>query len=241
MERRITPWGLLKLSALEMTNLTTVCVLAIMLALCAALGFLAIPVLGGALQIKFTFLVYALAGVMYGPVPCALLGICDQVLVETLLKGNTILPLFIVSFAVRGLIFGAFLYWPMLVKSGKGLTVTRLSLLKLTDTVVNNILINTYLLYHYKWINADSYSAAVTVRIGKNIVLLPFEIFMLALFLTAMLRVLPKIGMVREIKCEKIKAKQIIIIAVFAVIGAALLLVYLLCPQFREVLKFGIH
>lgn len=241
MESRLNPWTLIKLSALELSNLTTVCVLAIMIALCAVLGFLAIPMLGNALQITFKFLIYALAGVMYGPIPCALLGVCDQVLVETLLKGNSVLPLFIVSFAIRGFIYGVFLYWPILARKKKTLTITRLSILKLTDTVINNIIINTYVLYHYGFINGDSFSALLTVRIGKNIVLLPIEIFLLSVFLTAMLRILPKIGMLKEIKCEKIRAKQIIIIAVIAVIGVALLLIYLFCPQFREVLNFGIR
>lgn len=237
---RLTPWKLLRLSALELTDLTTVCVMAIMIAACYVFGMLTIPLMGQALQIKFSFLIYSLSGVLYGPVPTMLLGVCDQLLVETLMKGNGVLLGYIISFAIRGLIYGFFLYYPTAMRK-KGITVTRLGLLKLTDTVFNNIIMNTYLNFHYGFISAGSLSAAMTVRIGKNIILLPLEIFLLCIFMSAMLRALPKIGVMPEIKCSKITGKHIVALCILAVVGIGLLVAYISLPSFREVLKFGVQ
>ena len=64
-ERLVNPFKVLKASALELTKLPTVCVLAVMLACCYVFGMLTIPLLGQALQIKFSFLIYALCGALY--------------------------------------------------------------------------------------------------------------------------------------------------------------------------------
>lgn len=234
-----SPWAVLKASASELTKLPTVCAMAIMLAACYVFGMLTIPLLGQALQIKFSFLIYALCGTLYGPVPAMLLGLCDQLLIETLLKGNGILFGYIISFAFRGVLYGSFLYYRTL--SAKGMTVARLALVKTADTVVYNIVINTYLNYHYGFISAGSFAAAVGVRVGKNIVLLPLEIFLLCAFTHAMLRALPATGMTPRIESRAITGKQIAVIVALAVVGLALLLAYLLIPGFREVLSFGIH
>lgn len=238
---RLTPWKLVKLSALEMTELTTVCVMAVMLAACYIFGMLTIPMLGQALQIKFSFLIYSLSGILYGPVPTALLGVCDQIFVETLMKGNGFLPGYLVSFAIRGLIYGFFLYYPIALKGKKGVTVGRLGLLKLTDTLVNNIVMNTYLNFHYGFISAGSLSAAMAVRIGKNVILLPLEIFLLCIFMRAMLRALPRIGLMPHVECSEINGKQIVTLCILAALGIGLLAAYVAFPSFREVLKFGIR
>ena len=237
-ERLVNPFKALKASALELTKLPTVCVLAVMLACCYVFGMLTIPLLGQALQIKFSFLIYALCGALYGPVPTLLLGVMDQLLVETLMKGNGFLLGYVISFAFRGLLFGSLLYHRALPK--KGLSVGRVALTKAADTVFYNILLNTYLNYHYGFISAGSFAAAVTVRVGKNIVLLPLEIFLLCVFLAAMLRALPHIGGLPEVKTEKITKKQTAVIISLAALGLGLLLAYLFIPSFREVLKFGL-
>ncbi len=237
-ERLVNPFKVLKASALELTKLPTVCVLAVMLACCYVFGMLTIPLLGQALQIKFSFLIYALCGALYGPVPTALLGVMDQLLVETLMKGNGFLLGYVISFAFRGLLFGSLLYHRTLPQ--KGLSVGRVALTKAADTVFYNVLLNTYLNYHYGFISAGSFAAAVTVRVGKNIVLLPLEIFLLCVFLAAMLRALPHIGGLPEVKTEKITKKQTAVIISLAALGLGLLLAYLFIPSFREVLKFGL-
>lgn len=237
-ERIVSPLKVLKASALELTKLPTVCVLAVMLAACYVFGMLTIPLLGQALQIKFSFLIYALCGALYGPVPTVLLGVMDQLLVETLMKGNGFLLGYVLSFAFRGLLFGALLYHRTLPR--KGLSVGRVALTKAADTLFYNILLNTFLNYHYGFISAGSFAAAVTVRIGKNIVLLPLEIFLLCVFLGAMLRALPHVAGLPEVRTERITKKQIAVIVSLAVLGLGLLLAYLLIPSFREVLKFGL-
>lgn len=238
-EGRLTPWKVIRLSALEMTDLVTVCVMAIMLAACYVFGMLTIPLMGQALQVKFSFLIYSVSGVLYGPVPTAILGVCDQIFVETLMKGNGILPGYIISFAIRGLIYGFFLYYPTAIK--KGMSVPRFALLKATDTVFNNIVMNTYLNFHYGFISAGSLSAAMAVRIGKNIILLPLEVFLLCVFMSAMLRALPRIGVMPQIRCSKITGKHIIALCVLAAVGIGLLIAYIAIPSFREVLKFGLQ
>lgn len=236
--RLLSPLKVLKASALELTKLPTVCAMAVMLACCYIFSLLTIPALGQALQIKFSFLIYALCGALYGPVPTMLLGVMDQLLIETLMRGNGFLLGYVLSFAFRGLLYGFALYHR--TYSAKGLTVTRVALTKTADTALYCILLNTYLNYHYGFISAGSFSAAVTVRIGKNIVLLPLEIFLLCVFLGAMLRALPHVGGMPAVQTQKITKKQMAVIISLAVLGLGLLLAYLLIPSFREALKFGL-
>ena len=229
-KRPQTVFQIIKSSASEFKSIKSVATMAILLALCCAVGMLNIPILGGLLHIKFTFLIYALTGLLYGPVMGALLGIGDQLIAETLFKGNPILIGYVISFAFRGAIYGFALYHPLLNKSESkhSFSYLRLAIVKVIDTIVNNIFFNTFLLWYYKFVVADSLWTLIIARVAKNVVLLPFEILLLAVFIRAMLVPLQQLSLIPKLECFKVKKIHIIMSLVAAVVGVAAVVVYIL-------------
>lgn len=213
-------------SAKELKNVRSLVSGAMLIALCVALSMLKIPVLGGALHIKFTYLIYALSGLLYGPVMTAILGVGDQLIAETLLSGNAPLAGFIFSFALRGFFFGVVFYYPNFAKSAEKFGFLRISVCKCVDTLVNNIIINTALLYRYKWITADSVYVAMLLRVAKNVVLLPFEILLLALFLRAIMPIMTRLKLLPPMGELKITKAQIALAIVLAAAGLAAVILY---------------
>ena len=213
-------------SAKELKNVRSLVTCAMLIALCVALSLLKIPVLGGMLHIKFTYLIYALSGLLYGPVMTAILGIGDQLIAETLLAGNAPLIGFIFSFALRGFFFGLVFYYPNFARQSEKFGFLRISICKSADTLINNIIINTALLYHYKWITADSVFVAMLARVAKNVVFLPFEILLLAVFLRAMMPIMTKLKLLPKMGELKITKLQIVLAIILALIGLAAVIAY---------------
>ena len=217
---------MIKKSALEIKNVRSLVTCAMLIALCVALSLLKVPVLGGALHIKFTYLIYALSELLYGPVMTAILGVGDQLIAETLLAGNAPLFGFVFSFALRGFFFGLVFYHPNFARNSEKFGFLRISLSKSVDTLVNNIIINTALLWHYKWITADSLFVAMLARVAKNVVFLPFEILLLAVFLRAMIPIMTRLKLLPKMGEPKITKKQIILAVVLAAVGLAAVILY---------------
>lgn len=213
-------------SASEIKNVRSLVTCAMLIALCVALSLLKIPVLGGVLHIKFTYLIYALTGLLYGPVMTAILGVGDQIIAETLLAGNAPLFGFIFSFALRGFFFGLVFYYPNFARYSEKFGFLRISLCKSADTLVNNIIINTALLYHYKWITADSVFVAMLARVAKNVVFLPFEMLLLAVFLRAMMPIMTKLKLLPPMGELKVTKMQIILAILLAALGLAAVIIY---------------
>ena len=218
--------AMLKKSAGEIKNVRSLVTCAMLIALCVALSLLKIPVLGGMLHIKFTYLIYALSGLLYGPVMTAILGIGDQLIAETLLAGNAPLLGFIFSFALRGFFFGLVFYYPNFARYSEKFGFLRISFCKVADTAINNIVINTALLYHYGWITADSVFVAILARVGKNLVLLPFEILLLAIFLRAMMPIMTKLKLLPKMGELKITKLQVAFAIALALAGLAAVVIY---------------
>ena len=223
---------MIKKSALEIKNVRSLVTCSMLIALCVALSLLKIPVLGGALHIKFTYLIYALSGLLYGPVMTAILGVGDQLIAETLLAGNAPLLGFVFSFALRGFFFGLVFYYPNFSRGSERFGFLRIALSKSADTLVNNIIINTALLCHDKWITADSIFVAMLARVGKNVVLLPFEILLLAVFLRAMMPIMTRLKLLPPMGELKITKTQIVLAILLAAAGLLAVIAYALSNVF---------
>lgn len=107
----MSPLKSLKSSFLELKNLQSLVILAMLLALCVVLGaFANIAMFGNAVKITFTFLPIAMAGAMYGPVASILVGALGDILAIMWIPNGTFFPGITLCAALTGAIYGFFLY-----------------------------------------------------------------------------------------------------------------------------------
>jgi len=168
-------------SAKEFRSLRTL----VLGALIAALGvavqtlFIPLPVLGGQ-RIYFSFLVYAVGGMIYGPLMGMTVGIVGDLVGAIFFPSGAFFIGYTITAAVSGFLYGLFFYR------------TRLSVLRLAAGKLSvNLLSNTVLNSLWSSILAgNGFGVLVIARLPKNLLMLPVEVLLLFLlfgFLAPML------------------------------------------------------
>lgn len=149
-------------------------------------------------KINFAFIAIAVIGMLFGPTVGFLAGgVCDMVGYIAFPQG-AFLPLYTAIACFQGLIYGYFLYYKrdnfsiLLSRkaNGKITDITlplRVVLARLIDVVAINIILNTWANLHYKFISADSFSAAIIARVTKNVIELAIDLPLLIALLPAVL------------------------------------------------------
>ena len=185
-----------KQSAKEFASIRSIVITGLFIAVSAVLEMFSINVTAY-LKINFAFLAIAVIGMLFGPVMGMSAGlICDVVGFMVSPTGG-FLPAYTLVAGFQGVIYGCWLYtkgpWrPMLRTSDSGRSfdyslLIRAAAARLCDVVIINLLINTYLNYHYGFIPAESYGAAVAARIMKNACELAADLPLLFIILPAVL------------------------------------------------------
>lgn len=157
-------WKKLKDSTKELKKIRSLCICAMLTAICVALGMFHLQ-LGSSLQLSFGFLAMGLIGAWFGPVPAALCGGLSDLISFFLFPTGSFFPGFTLSAIVGGFLYGIVMYqrqirfWRVLVA------------FSLVGLIVN-VLLNTLwvvILYGYGvW-------ALLPVRVAKNLVTIPLN------------------------------------------------------------------
>ena len=178
--------------------------------------------------LKFTLDCYvnAVGAMVCGPVVSFLSGAVSDSLGCMLfpMAGQAYFPLYMLVEMTSSLIFGLFLW-------RRKITVGRVLLSKFTVNVVCNLLINPAIMklqYYMMGDQSGQVAAFVTgVRIGKNLVLFPFEAAFIVLFISALFPLLRKVGVVpRDQAKPEFRVRHWLMIAIVTLASFALVLFY---------------
>lgn len=156
-------------------------------ALFAALGvavatlFIPLPVLGGQ-RIYFSFLIYAIGAILYGPLMGTAVGIVGDLVGAIFFPSGAFFIGYTITAAVSGFLYGLFFYRTRL-------SILRLALGKLSVNLIANTVLNSL------WsaiLAGNGFWILAAARLPKNLLMLPLEVLLLALLCGVLIPVLRK-------------------------------------------------
>lgn len=157
---------LFKESVNEFKNVRNLCVISLLLALRVCLNFLTIPI-SDACHLSFLFIVMGIIGGMYGPFVGAVCGTVGDVLCYIVHPMGGYFIGFTASAAIAGVLYGLILY-------KNKFRIPRIIFAEILVDVVVNVLLNTL------WISmlygTGFWELLITVRIPKNLIMIPLSI-----------------------------------------------------------------
>ncbi len=151
---------------------------ALLVAIATVLGFLKIPV-NQLVELRFAFLPIAASGMLFGPAIGGLVGALADVLGYLVRPTGPFFPGFTISTLVSGIIFGAFLY-------KKKLTVPRVIVANLVETVVVSLILNTF---NLMILYGNPFWAVLSAKLLKNAVMFPINTALLYFVLHSLERI----------------------------------------------------
>jgi ECF transporter S component (folate family) len=177
--------------------------------------------------LKFTLDCYvnAVGAMVCGPVVSFLSGAISDTLGCMLfpMAGQAYFPPFMLVEMLSSLIFALFLW-------KRKITVGRVLLTKFTVNVVCNLIVNPLILkWQYYALGSEGTVAALIngVRIGKNLILFPFEAAFIVLFISALFPLLHRVGVVPKDQARpEFKVRHWLMIAIVTLASIALVLFY---------------
>ena len=202
-------------AAAELKDVRMLVFAALMIALRVALKSLGIPIAAD-LKINVAFFVNAFGAMVFGPVVAILAAAISDTLGCLLFPSGAYFFPFIFIEIAGSLIFALFLYRAKV-------TATRVILSRFCIDFFVNIVMNTPIMWlYYKMILGKSYVIFQLPRIIKNLALFPLESVLLTLFLTLMIPIAKRFGLVYDNgEALKFQKRQIALLAALFVIGAA--------------------
>ena len=211
-------------AAAQMKDMRIIVFAALIIALRVVVKSAKIYIMPG-LHLTLDCYVNALGAMVCGPVVAFLSGAVSDTLGCILFPSPEpyFFPYMFVEMLSSG-IFGLFLW-------RKKITVTRVLLSKFTVNVVCNLLVNPAILkIQYYWMGDQTgkVSAFISgVRIGKNLLLFPFEAAFIVLFISALFPLLRKLGVVPKDQARpELQVKHWLLIAIVTLASFALVLFY---------------
>lgn len=157
---------LLRESANEFKNVRNLCGISLLLALRVCLNFLTIPI-SDACHLSFLFIVMGIIGGMYGPFVGAVCGAVGDILCYIVHPMGGYFIGFTASAVIAGILYGLILY-------KNKFRVPRIIFAEMLVDVVVNVLLNTL------WISmlygTGFLELLITVRIPKNLIMIPLSI-----------------------------------------------------------------
>ncbi len=158
-------------SFFELKNLYSLATIAMLLALRIVLGFFAnatLPFFGNSVKISGAFLPIAVAGVMFGPVPAAIIGAAGDVLSFMIAPTGMYFPGFTINGFLTGFIYGMFFY-------KNNVTIPRVVIAWFVNTLCVETFLHAFWLYTlYSGATGKTYMAYLTARlVSEAIKLLP--------------------------------------------------------------------
>ena len=161
-----------KYSACELKNLLSLTFCGLLLAIRTILGYLTVLVVP-TVKLGFAFAPTAVAGIMYGPVPAALIGGLGDVLSYVFNPvGGSYFPGFTLNGIIIGMIYGLFFY-------NKKLTLLRVIVCEVIIIVFVELLLSSlWLVIMF----GNAYIAVLASRLLKAVIMLPIDVSVIMLF-----------------------------------------------------------
>lgn len=207
-----------KAAASEVTNVRTLAICAVLIAMRVALKNVYIP-LAQSLNVYVGFLVNAVSGAICGPILSLIGGAVSDILGFYLSSQSAMGPMNPLFTLIEML--GSFIFAMCLYK--RKITPKKIFLGKFLINVICNILLTTLAL---KPTFENGIIAVFLTRIAKNIFFLPLEVILLVLLFNAVTPMLVRMGLVPKPQ-EKMKinvVKCVIIIAVLVIVTVLVLI-----------------
>lgn len=173
-------WGT---AAKDFKKLSTLAFSAVMIAACVALSYLPSIHIGDRVRISWGFLARALCGLVGGPINALVFGAAEDTISYLLHPTGPYFPGYMITTMLGTLIYALFLY-------RTEVTVLRIFLAKLCTNISNVTLgaLWSALLY------GKGYLYYASTSLVKNVLMLPVQTAMLAVFFAAILPILSKTG-----------------------------------------------
>ena len=187
-------------SAKALCTPAALAVCAMLLAVSIVLGYLANAGIGffGTITIKisFTAIPIALAAMLYGPVPAAIIGALTDIIGFMLMPKGAYMPGFTISMILIGIVYGIAFY-------GEKITLPRVVIAQVINSVFINLLLGSvWFVVFYGF----QFGAALTTRGIAESVMLPLNIALIFVVLKAAQRI-PE---VRRIKSQTEKSTDLV-------------------------------
>jgi len=200
-------------AAAELRDVRMLVFAALMIALRVALKSLGIPIAAD-LKINIAFFINAFGAMVFGPVVAILAAAVSDTLGCLLFPSGAYFFPFIFIEIAGSLIFALFLYRAKV-------TATRVILSRFCIDFFVNIVMNAPIMWlYYKLLLGKSYTLFQLPRIIKNLALFPLESVLLILFLTAMMPLGRKLGLLYDQgEHLKIQKRQVALLAILFVVG----------------------
>lgn len=155
-----------------MRNIKVLTTAGMLLAVAVVLGFFKVP-LTQFIELRFAFLPLACSGMLFGPVTGGVVGMLSDILGYIARPTGPFFPGFTISSIASGVIFGFILY-------RKDLTVKRIAMALLAETVIVDMLLNPL------WLSilyGKGFIAVFTARMIKTAVMYPINLILLTAIL----------------------------------------------------------
>lgn len=198
-----------------MKNIRALMVCALLCAVAIILEKFQIPIIPGVLQVSFSFIAISLCSFLTGPIMAIPCGIIVDV-VGALVNGYSFFFGYTLSAVLGAFIYGIFLY-------RSRLSFERIALARLTINIFVNVLLGSV------WrvaMSGGPYGYYVAIAGIKNLLLLPLEVFIITIFLRALLPSLKRLKLCDHSIELKVSKKKIIIFTAILILGTALLIYY---------------
>ena len=200
-------------AAAELRDTRMLVFAALMIALRVALKSLGIPIAAD-LKINIAFFINAFGAMTFGPVVAILAAAVSDTLGCILFPTGAYFFPFIFIEIAGSLIFALFLYRAKV-------TATRVILSRFCIDFFVNIVMNAPIMWvYYKMVLGKSYTLFQLPRIIKNLALFPLEAVLLILFLTAMMPLGRRMGLLYDQgEHLKMKKRQVALLVVLFAVG----------------------
>ena len=178
-------------SAAELKSLRNVVVTGLLVALSMVIESFTINL--GFAKINFAFLAIAAIGMLYGPTVGLFAGAVCDVLGYLVAPDGAFFPLYTLIGAVQGLLYGLVAYRRFCKNKNISNPYGNLELLirlwtaRILDVLFINLVCNTAANFHYGFLSDKTLGAAITARVLKNVIELPFDLILITAILPAVL------------------------------------------------------
>ena len=175
-------FALIKRSAEGMKNIRCIVGTSMFVALNCVLGYVKIVLVPNTLEIQFSTLAHAACAFTYGPVMAGFAGILTDTIKYFLNPSGPYMPFFAINEFLTGFIYGCFFY-------KKKITWPRVILARFIVVVLLNLTL-TPLWLHMMY--GKAFIVYVQMRLVKNLLMFPIDVFLLYSVLKAAERAIPK-------------------------------------------------
>lgn len=180
-------------------SITNLVITAVLIAVSMVIESMTIEI--GVVKINFAFLAIAAIGMLMGPAVSFFAGGMCDIVGFMVHPSSAFIPVYVLFAACQGLIYGMLLYrrWGFGERGYPGkdnffVFGVRLITARLLDILIINLVCNTAANLHYGFIQADSFPAALSVRIAKNLGELPADIVLMLLIMPAIMEAYRRIA-----------------------------------------------